>query len=416
MTRPPEDHALVGYALAGMGALVALWALFWPVPTEVVGKGVLIYPDQAGLLDSRAAGQVRRLKVRVGDRVSRGQVLMELRLPVLERELRQQQGNLAQLERQNQALDRRDALRLQTERQARDTALARLEDTRRRTTELAATYDERLQRLEWLARKKVVAPLASEVVSTEQAATRTAVDLDAVAVERRRVLADYQKVKLAVETEGLDRRFRIDDLRRQIEVTKARLAYDGTLLAERDGEVLDLQVIEGQTVAPGQRLGTLGRAGDLARSGRGLRAVAYLAPADGRRLQPGLPVELVPLWDERGRFGGIVGRVERVLTLPATEDDISTTVGNTPLARSLVDQGPVLRSEISLERDPRSHDGFRWTLSRGSRVFPVREGLTVAAHAYVEWRPPISYLVPGWRRLTGTYRNLRLSPPSLPAP
>ena len=77
MTRPPEDHALVGYALAGMGGLVALWALFWPIPTEVVGKGVLIYPDQAGLLDSRAAGQVRRLKVRVGDRVSRGQVLME---------------------------------------------------------------------------------------------------------------------------------------------------------------------------------------------------------------------------------------------------------------------------------------------------------------------------------------------------
>jgi HlyD family secretion protein len=61
MPRPPEDHALVGCALAGMGGLVALWALFWPIPTEVVGKGVLIYPDQAGLLDSRAAGQVRRL-------------------------------------------------------------------------------------------------------------------------------------------------------------------------------------------------------------------------------------------------------------------------------------------------------------------------------------------------------------------
>jgi len=262
----------------------------------------------------------------------------------------------------------------------------------------------------------VVAPLASEVVAAEQGLTSTSVSLDAVRIQEKDLLTRYEQVKLDIQTQALRRRYQIDDMRRQIRVTEARLAFDGQVLADRDGTVLDLQVIQGQTVATGQRLGTLGRAGDLARSGRGLRAVAYLAPADGRRLQPGLPVELVPLWDERGRFGGIVGRVERVLTLPATEDDISTTVGNTPLARSLVDQGPVLRSEISLERDPRSHDGFRWTLSRGSRVFPVREGLTVAAHAYVEWRPPISYLVPGWRRLTGTYRNLRLSPPSLPAP
>ncbi len=67
--------------------------------------------------------------------------------------------------------------------------------------------------------------------------------------------------------------------------------------------------------------------------------------------------------------------------------------------------GPVLRAEISLERDPSSLDGYRWTLSRGSGVFPVREGLTIASHAYVEWRTPISYLIPGLRSITGGYRS-----------
>jgi HlyD family secretion protein len=116
-------------------------------------------------------------------------------------------------------------------------------------------------------------------------------------------------------------------------------------------------------------------------------------------------VEVVPLWNQRGRFGGIEGKVKHVLTLPATEEDISTTIGNPQLAASLVKNGPVMRAEIELVRDPASRDGYRWTLSRGSGVFPVREGLTVSTFAYVEWRTPLSYIVPGVRSLTGGYRS-----------
>jgi HlyD family secretion protein len=101
--------------MALMGGAVMAWATFWLVPTEVVGKGVLLLPDNAGLLDARAAGQVRRLPIRVGNRVQRGQVLVELFLPVLEKELEQQRANLRELERQNRALDERDRLRLQSE-------------------------------------------------------------------------------------------------------------------------------------------------------------------------------------------------------------------------------------------------------------------------------------------------------------
>jgi len=352
---------------------------------------------------------VRRLRVTVGQEVRKGQVLMELYLPVLDRQLQQQRGNLAQLERDNRDLDRRDALRLSSERLSVDTALAKLAQDRRRYEELAATYAEKVRNLRWLSRREVVAPLASEVVAAEQGLTSTSVSLDAVRIQEKDLLTRFEQVKLVIQTQALRRRYQIDDMRRQIRVTEARLAYDGQVLADRDGTVLDLQVIQGQTVATGQRLGTLGRA--AAPSGEQaplLRAVAYFAPADARRLPAGLPVEVELLWDQRGRFGGIVGKVTRVLALPATEEDISTTIGNPQLARDLLKRGPVMRTEIALERDPASRDGYRWTLSGGSGVFPVREGLTIAAHAYVEWRTPITYVIPGLRSLTGGYRSLRI--------
>ena len=395
----------MGLCLGAVVAGLLGWALFCPIPTEVRGEGVLIYPENAGVLDARAAGQVRRLLVRAGEPVRRGQVLMEIALPVQEKQLMQQKGNLALLERQNAQLDERDTLRLQAERATLDTALAKLEQDRRRYESLQSTYAGKLRNLEWLAKREVVAPLSSEVVGAEQGLTSTGANLDQIRIEEKRVLSDYEKVKLAVETEALQRRYRIEDLRREIRVTEARLGFDGRVLAERDGRVLDLQVIEGQTVGMGQRLGTIGRGQvDDASAGK-LKAVAFYSPADARRLPIGLPVEVVPLWNQRGRFGGIEGKVKHVLTLPATEEDISTTIGNPQLAASLVKNGPVMRAEIELVRDPASRDGYRWTLSRGSGVFPVREGLTVSTFAYVEWRTPLSYIVPGIRSLTGGYRS-----------
>lgn len=400
-----SDHNQVGVTLAGVGGVLVLWALFWPVPTEVEGKGVLVYPDNAGILNARSGGQVQGVFVKTGERVNRGQVLMQLYLPVLERQLDQQRGNLRQLQRHNDKLDQRDTLRLLTEKQSLDTALAKYSDDRRRYGELQSTYSSKLRNLEWLARREVVAPLSSDVVSAEQGLTSTSVNLDDVKINEKTVLTNYQQVKLTIETQALQRRYQIDDLKRQIQVTEAKIAYDGKVQAERDGTVLDLQVIPGQTVGTGQRLGTIGRPEQPGANDRPLRAVAYFSPADARRLPLGLPVEVVPLWNQRGRFGGIVGKVKQVLTLPATEDDISTTIGNQQLAQELTKNGPVMRSEIELERDPSSVDGYRWTLSGGSGVFPIRDGLTVSTHAYVEWRSPITYVIPGLRSLTGGYRT-----------
>ena len=406
------DHQQVGAALAGVGALFGAWLLFWPVPTEVEGRGVLIYPDNAGILNARAGGQVLSIDTKVGQRVRRGQVLMTLYLPVLERKLDQQKGNLSQLVRQNDELDERDALRIRTAKLALDTALSKLDDDEKRLARLQATYTSKVDNLNWLARREVVAPLAQEVVAAEQGLTTTSVQLDDIKIQRKDQITNFQQIKLNIESEQLDRRFQIDDLRREIKVMEARIAFDGNITAVRSGTVLDLQVIPGQTVKTGDRLGTVGRNSnptkDASKTGGDLIAVSYFSPADARRLPIGLPVEVVPLWNQRGRFGGIVGKVRSVLTLPATQEDISTTIGNNQLAEALVKHGPVMRAEIELDRHPSTDDGYRWTLSQGSGVFPIREGLTVDTFAYVEWRSPVTYVVPGLRSLTGGFRTFRI--------
>ena len=403
-----SDHGQVGVCLAGVTGVLAFWAVFWPVPTEVKGHGVLIYPDNAGVLNARAAGQVLSVNVRVGDQVQEGQVLMDLYLPVLEKQLQQQRGNLAQLESINDELTIRDELRLESENVAVEVALAKFDDDIKRYGRLQQTYGSKLNNLEWLSERQVVAPLSRAVVAAEQGLTNTSVSLDDVKIQRKRVLTAYQQVKLDIETEALQRQFAIDDLKRKIRVTEAQIAYDGKVVAGRDGSVLDLQVIAGQTVKLRDRLGTIGRLQQTSKKAPDLKAVAYFAPADARRLPLGMPIEVVPHWKQRGRFGGIVGKVSSVLTLPSTEDDVSTITGNPQLAKELTKDGPVMRADIELTRNKASFDGYSWTISWGSGVCPIREGLTATAHAYVEWRSPVSYVIPGLRSLTGGYRTLRI--------
>ena len=397
-SKDPEGQVLL--ALGTLGVLTGGWVLFWPVPTEVVGRGVMIVPGGSRVIDARAEGQILSIAVKVGQTVSKGQPLITMYLPTLDQELRRQEHDLLQLIGINGNLNQRDGVRLESARRVRDTSLAKLQSERLRLGRLRRTYNQKVADFRLLARRDVVAPLSEEVVATEDRATQLDVAIENLRIRDKEVVDAYEKVKLEIDTEQQRRQYRIDDTRRQIKVTKARLGYEGTLLADRPGQILDLQVVRGQTVKPGQRLGTLG-----GKPGDTLFAVAYFPPADARRLPIGLPMEVVPDWNERGRFGGLLGQVQRVSLLPATREDVDTTMGNPQLAEALVKGGPVMRADIALARGSRSFDGYRWTLSRGSSVFPIREGLTLKAHGYVEWRTPISYVLPVLRELTGSYRN-----------
>ena len=73
----------------------------------------MIVPGGASVIDARAEGQILELPVAVGQEVRRGQPLVQLYLPALEQQLRRQKKDLAELVRINDALNRRDAARLE---------------------------------------------------------------------------------------------------------------------------------------------------------------------------------------------------------------------------------------------------------------------------------------------------------------
>ncbi|CAK6692831.1 hypothetical protein [Synechococcus sp. CBW1107] len=105
----------------------------------------------------------------------------------------------------------------------RDTALANLRREEERLGALRRTYDQKAADFQLLAQRRVVAPLAEEVVATEDRSTQLAVAIETVRIREKEALDAFEKVKLEIETERQRRRYGIEDSRRSLRVLRAGL-------------------------------------------------------------------------------------------------------------------------------------------------------------------------------------------------
>jgi hypothetical protein len=126
----------------------------------------------------------------------------------------------------------------------------------------------------------------------------------------------------------------------------------------------------------------------------------YFSIADGKRIQPGMRMEVVPDTVKRERYGGISGTVRAASQMPVSRSTVAAAFGNADLADRLLADPPCIEITVELERDPASFSGLRWTASRGPEM-QISAGTTAVGRATLEQRTPISYVLPYLRSAGG---------------
>ncbi|MEQ9549592.1 MAG: NHLP bacteriocin system secretion protein [Coleofasciculus sp. G3-WIS-01] len=119
--------------LATLGSLVGIafiWSIVGRIPITASGQGVLIYPRQVVDVQSTSSGQIKELKVKVGDRVNADDVIATVELPEIQKQLQQQKEKLKELQQQNQGVNQlqseRTKLELRTIEQQRQSIQERI--------------------------------------------------------------------------------------------------------------------------------------------------------------------------------------------------------------------------------------------------------------------------------------------------
>lgn len=396
--------------------LVCLASLQWAsrpsVPVLVRGMGLMSPPDARRGFYARSPGQVQTIEVRVGETVRRGQ-----RLATLNRIDQNAPGAGAAAGSPQVIGARLQAVRQQlqvlgVQARAFDDQQRALEVRRRQIETTNQPVSSQLNALEELRRDEVIARYSPLWVGAQDLVLRNKADISSVDAALAQLRA--QRASLRAQAAELSAQ------RAALESEE----FSQEVFSAVDGRVLDVSVLPGQPVAPGQKLGSIG----LPPSQEGRLAVVLFTAADATRLEVGDEVKLTPQLLSRDSFGsaeqryGLVpGRVVSLSQESVDLAEVATAVGSQEEAANLMasarqksfgDGGdltaqlpgrtgaPLVLAVVRLE-EAATPSGLAWTRGDGPRR-PLPQRTPAEVEAEVEMRAPLSYLLPFWRWIAGS--------------
>jgi len=442
-------------SLTSLVAAAGLWSIYGRIPITIEGRGVLVYPSNVVPLQSKNSGQLSDLTVEVGDTVEKGQILGTINQTELQKQLQQQRTKLAQLQSQNQAVSSLQALRIEQEKhsiqQQRQYLQQRIQELQSLTPLLKTTsneslkqqrqslqqslqhvqgmtpiYQQRLDIRKQLFAERVITHdvlLDAQVQVQENQDTISKLqtqlkELDVTATEQEKAYRDNLSTitNLRSQLQALEsrqanlaqedleavtlRQKEIQAVQRDIAQLEVQLNENSQIISPHSGRIVELAVNPGQVVNPGTRLGTL----DAANPYSEMVGITYFSVGDGKKIKPGMTLQITPQTVKRERFGGIVGTVKDISTFPITQAAAAKVVGNPEIVADLVSHQPagLMQVVADLHPDATTFSGYKWSSSKGPQL-NISSGTTTTVRVTIEERAPITFILPILRSSSGIY-------------
>lgn len=444
--------------LTALGSLVVvalIWSILGRIPITVEGRGVLIYPRKVVPLQSKSAGQLLAMNFNVGDVVKKGDVLATVDQVDLRKQLQLARAKLVQLEEQDRNASSLqvqgndlDKKAIQEQRLSLQQRLKIVQDLtpilrekglvsigrdrqniqrRLQTLQgLLPTHKKRLDNRQRLLREGAVPDDIVLEARQQYDDARASIDeaesqmkqLDVKEADaQQQYLSNLNEIKniqaqlqeqnskqASLAQEDLQtsttRKNEIQEVKREIAKLEQQLGNNSQIISQHSGRVLEITVTPGQVVAAGTRLASI----DVENTSSKVVGITYFPVGEGKKIQPGMMLQITPQTVKRERFGGILGTVTTVSAFPITREAAASVVGNPEVVAGLVGekQEGVMQVFADLEHDSTTFSGYKWSSSTGPRL-KISSGTTTFVRVKVEERAPITFVLPILRSTSGIY-------------
>jgi HlyD family secretion protein len=383
--------------LAALGSLVVAgltWSVVGRIPITALGQGVLVYPSTVVDFQAASSGQLLETTVKVGDSVKKGDVLATIDQAELQKQLQQEQTKLADLQAQDQVANSLQGQRSAIEQGALEQQRLSLQQQLESAALLTPTLQSRLERRRWLLEQGAVSE--DTVLEAQQAYQESATKVPSLQAQLQQI--DVQ-LKGQVEqnyTASVSRQNQIQNVKRAIAQLELQLQKNSQVISQHNGQILEIAATPGQALSPGIRIGTIA----AQNSNSTLVGVTFFPDSDGKKLQPGMPVEITPTTVKRERFGGIMGTVTDISAFPVTKEGVNRLIGNPEVTQALLAKGPQIQVFANLQPDMSTYSKFKWSSSQGPQL-KVSAGTSTTVRVTVEERAPITFVLPILRSWSG---------------
>ena len=193
------------------------------------------------------------------------------------------------------------------------------------------------------------------------------------------------------DREVLNRVHEYDMLRHQENV--AEFVY-----SDYDGIVNEVLVNEGTTLSSDMPICSVRLVG----TSKDLKGVLYVPVEKGKRIKPGMTIQLAPNGVDTSQSGSLLGTVRAVSQYPVSTQGIQKRLGIDSLAQWIISsqQSALMEVSFDLVKDPNSESGYLWTSSIGNQPI-VTAGSFCKGSIIIDRQPPIQkvfYKLSQWLR------------------
>jgi HlyD family secretion protein len=377
-------------AVFGLGLLVCmaiLWGIYGELHSTTMGSGILLSSNQMRNVYATSSGKILELTVSVGDKVKKGQIVATVAQPDLAYRISAGKSRLNRLRIQLDKIRKLKQSALEEQLKYFTSRQGSLENHLARLKERLKTVNEHIKDYQSLANQGVLTKskfqeYLDDKLDTERQIGSLQGDLEKIHYERENSLQTIKQEQIVSENQLLD------------EVEKAKeelnqLALRTYIKSSYSGYVLSQMVSEGQSIESGTPLFSLTLEKDATVIG-----VAFFAPADGKKVKPGMTARISPATVKAEEYGSMVGLVTEVSEYPVSMEEMRRIMQNAALAESMMhtSQGAPFRVNIKLLLDPDTPSGYRWTSSFGPPI-GIESGTPCVATVITEKYPPMNLIM-----------------------
>ena len=170
------------------------------------------------------------------------------------------------------------------------------------------------------------------------------------------------------------------------------------IFSDYEGIVGEVMVAEGQLISAGSPICSI----RLTQDRDELQGVFYIGVEKGKRVEPGMTIQLAPNGVDITQTGSLIGVVKSVSQYPVSAEGVRKGLGNSQLAQYVLqkDGGAAVEIRFELVKDADSKSGYLWTSVVGHHK-PVTAGSYCTGSVVIERQPPIEkvfYKISQWLR------------------
>jgi HlyD family secretion protein len=379
-------------AVFGLLVLALIWGYTGKLPSTVSGQGVIV--RTGGVLNVVAAGSgvVAKLRVNAGDKITAGQIIATVAQPSIAEKHRNALQLLAQTQRER---ERSHAIREQEAKLATATIVrkrANAEDEIKHLDDQVALAKEQVSAQEQLLAAGIV--VKQKAIEARQSLTAIEDRIAGVRAQIQEFDAEEFASRAKVQQGDAEREISVQDAERNLHEIENQLEIAQNVVSPYGGEVLEVKVLTGATVALGDPIVSIQP--DV----QDLQALVYLPAAQAKDVHPGMEVKISPSNVKPEEFGFVRGRVVYISDFPDTPAELMRNFENEVLVKVLTNDGPVTELRVEMLKDTKTPSGYQWSSSKGPNLL-LSGGTLCTAEVITRWQKPVTLIFPALRRALG---------------